>query len=70
LLLSLRSTAMAFQSFSDDLKARMIRYAQKKYDKDITPEEAEEYLRSLANVYLAFYEIEKYKRRVKKSLKL
>ena len=58
---------MAFQSFSDSLKQRMIRYALEKYDKKITPEEAEEYLRSLANVYLAYYEIEKGKRRGKKS---
>jgi len=45
-------------------------YALEKYGKKITPEEAEEYLRSLANVYLAFYEIEKHKRRGKKSRKI
>ena len=57
---------MAFQSFSDSLKERMIRYALEKYDKKITPEDAEQYLRSLANVYLAFHEIEKHHRRRKK----
>ena len=57
-------------AFSEQLKARMIRYALEKYDKKITSEEAEEYLRSLANVYLAFYEIEKQKRRGKKSRKI
>jgi hypothetical protein len=61
---------MAFQSFSDTLKERMMNYALEKYGKKITPEEAEEYLRSLANVYLAFYEIERQKRRGKKSRKI
>ncbi len=61
---------MAFQSFSDSLKERMIKYALEKYGRKITPEEAEEYLRSLAKVYLAFHEIERRKRRGKASRKI
>jgi len=61
---------MAFQSFSESLKERMMKYALEKYGRQITPEEAEEYLRSLGKVYLTFYEIEKRNRRGKKSRKI
>jgi len=46
-------------TFSEELKQKMISYMREKYDLDITPEQADEYLRSLADLYFAFYETKK-----------
>jgi len=42
--------AFVFQ-YSEPLRNRLIDYFQKKYGLDITPEQANEYLESLANLY-------------------
>jgi hypothetical protein len=40
-------------SFSEELRLRLIKYLKTKYDIQITSEQAEDFLSSLANLYLA-----------------
>ena len=46
-------------SFSKDLIAKMKTYAHEKFGQELTDETADQYLGSLARVYLAFAEIER-----------
>lgn len=53
--------ALSMSQFSEKLKEKIKDYAFNKFGRVISDEEAEEYLRSLADLYLIFHAIEKRK---------